>query len=173
MSNLKNGLDRDIKAGCPKLPCQYLTTFAFIQNNYGVRVSIVGCMELVGFSTQSGFIKGYIELRGDKIAIVDPGVLLGKDSIGVSSQTCLVLSEFEVSGQKTKLGVLVGDISEVLTIASHSSSCKDQIPSSANVEFVLKLGSNVDMQDLLKEIAKTMKENRILTKLYNTSFAPA
>ena len=173
MNNLGNDVDRDIEARCPELPCQYLTTFAFIQSDYGVRVSIVGCMELVEFSTQFGFIKGYIELRGDKIAVVDPGVLFGKDSIGVSSQTCLVLSEFEVSGQKTKLGVLVGDISEVLCIASHSSSCKEQIPFSVNVEFVLKLGSNVDMQDLLKKIAKTMKENRIFTKLYNTNFATA
>ncbi len=173
MSDLKNGLNRDTEAHCPQQSCQYLTTFAFIQNNYGVRVSIVGCMELVEFSAQANFIKGYIELRGDKIAIVDPGVLLGKDSIEVSPQTCLVLSEFEVTGQKTKLGVLVGDISEVLCIASHSSSCKEQIPSSANVEFVLKLGSSVDMQDLLKKIAKAMKENRISAKLYSASFAPA
>lgn len=172
MNNLEHDLKRDLKLGCPKRSCQYLTTFAFIRNDYGVRVSIVGCMELVKFPTQSDFVKGYIELRGDKIAIVDPGVLLGKNPMEVSQQTCLVLSEFEVAGQKTKLGVLIGDISEVLCIASHSSSCKEQIPSSANVEFVLKLGSSVDMQDLLKRIGRTMKENRISTKLYGASFVP-
>lgn len=141
----------------------YLTTFSFIRGSYGLRISVIGCMELGEIQTEEPILRGIIELRNERIAIIDPRVVNGLESTPIDGQTCIVVVEPVISGQRLKIGVIVEDLSEVLNIASCKMD-KQSSQNSMNVNFILKLGRENEGTELIEKISeylpKMSKNNR-------------
>lgn len=137
----------------------HLTTFAFVRGQYGLRISVVGCLELNAVEDPNAFVVGYTEIRGDVVAVIDPRSMFDLGSTPLEGQTCIVIIEPMIDGNKIKLGVLVEDISEVLNIASYnmgSVRMADDEPGSVNIDFILKLGKQANSRNLLGKIDEVL-----------------
>lgn len=148
---------------------KFLTAFDFARGSYGLRISVVGCMELVEFEESANFVRGFIELRDEKIAVIDPRILFEINSTPIDSQTCIVIAENFVGGKKIKVGVVVEDLSEVLNIASYKMDGSDVMNHSINIDFILKLSKKSDTLDMLRDIEKSMDTYSITNHCYKTA----
>ena len=146
--------------------CKFLTTFAFVRGGCGLRVSVVGCMELVEFSNIDDMVRGYIEYRGDKIAVIDPRLIHDSHPTPIDSQTCIVLVEPEVSGKRIRIGVIVEDLSEVLNIASYKMDKSSRTQGSANINFILEIGREDDSLTITRVIDASMRCQKIEHRAY-------
>lgn len=155
--NTSNISTADYSEGC----CKFLTTFAFVRGSCGLRVSVVGCMELVEFDNVEDMVRGYIEYRGDKIAVIDPHLIHTNLPTPIGPQTCIVLIEPEISGEKIRLGVVVEDLSEVLNVASLKMDKAPGTQGSTNINFILEIGREDDVLSITKVIDSSMKCHKI------------
>lgn len=146
---------------------KFLTVFAFIRGSYGLRISVVGCMGLTEFSERNNFVRGYIEHRGEKIAVIDPKMLFESDLTPINEQTCIVIIEPRIGSGSVRMAVIVEDLSEVLNIVSYKMEQQDEPHRSANIDFVLKLGRESDMFELVRSIGKSLELHSIDDHCYN------
>jgi purine-binding chemotaxis protein CheW len=64
------------------------------------------------------FMRGVINLRGSVVPVVDIRVKLGLGLTEKTVETCVVISEIVVDGERTVLGVLVDSLQEVIDLDS-------------------------------------------------------
>ena len=146
---------------------KFLTVFAFVRGGYGLRISVVGCMELIEFPEQNSLVRGFIEYGGEKIAVIDPKILSDSEITPINSQTCLVIIEPKVGSSVKKVAVIVEDLSEVLNIASYKIDNYEESRRNCNIDFVLKLGSESDLFELVRCIGRILENHSIENHHYS------
>lgn len=104
---------------------QYLT-FKLDQELFAVDIAKV--REVLEFTTMTkvprtpDFMRGVINLRGNVVPVVDMRLKLGLTMTEKTVDTCVVISEVAVDGERTVLGALVDSVQEVIDLdASHVS----------------------------------------------------
>lgn len=98
---------------------QYLT-FKLDQELFAVEIGRV--REVLEFSTMTkvprtpDFMRGVINLRGNVVPVVDVRLKLGLGMTDKTVETCVVISEISVDGERTVLGALVDSVQEVIDL---------------------------------------------------------
>jgi purine-binding chemotaxis protein CheW len=98
---------------------QYLT-FRLDRELYAVDIAKV--REVLEFSTVTkvprtpDFMRGVINLRGNVVPVVDMRLKLGLAQTERTVDTCVVIAEVLVDGERTVLGALVDSVQEVLEL---------------------------------------------------------
>jgi purine-binding chemotaxis protein CheW len=98
---------------------QYLT-FKLDQELFAVEIGRV--REVLEFSTMTkvprtpDFMRGVINLRGNVVPVVDVRLKLGLGMTDKTVETCVVISEIAVDGERTVLGALVDSVQEVIDL---------------------------------------------------------
>jgi purine-binding chemotaxis protein CheW len=102
---------------------QYLT-FKLDQELFAVEIGKV--REVLEFNTMTKvprtpeFMRGVINLRGNVVPVVDVRLKLGLGMTDKTVETCVVISEIAVDGERTVLGALVDSVQEVIDLdATH------------------------------------------------------
>src|SRR5512135_276773 len=62
------------------------------------------------------FMRGVINLRGNVVPVVDMRLKLGLTQTEKTVDTCVVIAEVEVDGEKTVLGALTDSVQEVIEL---------------------------------------------------------
>jgi purine-binding chemotaxis protein CheW len=100
---------------------QYLT-FKLDQEVFAVDIGKV--REVLEFTTMTkvprmpDFMRGVINLRGNVVPVVDMRLKLGLTMTERTVDTCVVISEVAVDGERTVLGALVDSVQEVIDLDS-------------------------------------------------------
>ncbi len=102
----------------------FLTAFAFKERHYGLEISIVGCTELVPAPNLPECIVGVIYLDRKAIPVIDLKKKFGVGMTTISDTACILLAEDKENDRAFSIGVIVGDISDVLTVASEKMDHK-------------------------------------------------
>src|SRR5438046_2575808 len=93
---------------------QYLT-FYLGEEEYGV--NLLRVREIIQYDTITrvprtpAFIRGVINLRGTVVPVVDLGQKFGRPEATVTRQTCIVIVEPVVDGERTIMGVISDQVS--------------------------------------------------------------
>ncbi len=108
-------------ANATNLTSQYLS-FRLDQESFAVDIGRVReVLELTSLTKVPGtpeFMRGVINLRGSVVPVVDIKVKLGLGLTSKTVETCVVISEIVVDGERTVLGVLVDSLQEVIDLDS-------------------------------------------------------
>lgn len=88
------------------------------------------------------FMKGVINLRGNVVPIIDMRMLFGMDTGEITVDTCIIIVEVDIDGQRTMLGALTDSVQEVIDLGSEQ------------MEPAPSLGTRVD-NDFIKAMGKT------------------
>jgi purine-binding chemotaxis protein CheW len=98
---------------------QYLT-FKLDQELYAVDIAKV--REVLEFTAVTkvprtpDFMRGVINLRGNVVPVVDMRLKLGLTQTEKTVNTCVVITEVDVDGEKTVLGALADSVQEVIEL---------------------------------------------------------
>ena len=130
---------------------KYLT-FYLENEEYAVEIlkvqEIIGMMPTTHMPGLSDFIKGFINLRGRIIPVIDMRKKFGMESIEDTNETCIIV--IQTGG--LLMGIIVDKVSEVLDI-------KDE-----NIEDIPALGANL-RTDYFKGIAKSNDNIKLIFDL--------
>lgn len=133
-------------------------TFLIGEETFGIKLSNV--MEIVGIQPTTempempDYIKGIINLRGRIIPVMDVRLRLKKPRKDYDERTCVIVVEFgDVS-----IGLIVDNVSEVLTIPADSIAEKPQFNSAACAGYVENIGKLAGKVILLISCEKLLKE---------------
>jgi len=82
------------------------------------------------------FIRGVINLRGSVVPVIDLFVRFGRPACDVAHRTCIVILELSQGDGTAELGVMVDNVSEVLSIAAREVEPAPAFGSDIRTEFI-------------------------------------
>jgi purine-binding chemotaxis protein CheW len=82
------------------------------------------------------FIRGVINLRGAVVPVIDLCVRFGRPVTAVAQRTCIVILELAQGDTAAELGVMVDNVSEVLSIAASEIEPAPAFGNDLRTEFI-------------------------------------
>ena len=82
------------------------------------------------------FIRGVINLRGSVVPVIDLYVRFGRQPGAVAQRTCVVILELAQGDGAVELGVMVDNVSEVLSIAASEIEPAPAFGNDLRAEFI-------------------------------------
>ena len=126
---------------------QYLT-FKLDQELFAVDISKV--REVLEFTTMTkvprtpDFMRGVINLRGNVVPVVDMRLKLGLSMTERTVDTCVVISEISVDGERTVLGALVDSVQEVIDLDADNVAPPPHMGSRIDASVIRGMGKRDD-----------------------------
>ena len=118
MPHIAKTIDQAVKSMANK-EGKYLT-FAMAGEDYGIGIfrvkEIIGMKTITSALRTPGYVKGWINLRGKVIPVIDLRLRFGMESTSYTEKTCVVVVEITSKRQKILAGMIVDSVSEVLNI---------------------------------------------------------
>ena len=98
------------------------------------------------------FMRGVINLRGSVVPVVDLRLKFGMSRTESTVNTCTIIAEVEVDGDRTVLGCLADSVQEVLDLEAGSISPPPRIGTKLRTEFIKGMGKRDDRFITLMDI---------------------
>jgi purine-binding chemotaxis protein CheW len=143
---------------------QYLT---FRLGDGVFALDIARVREVLDFTTVTkvprtpDFLRGVINLRGSVVAVADLGLKLGMAMTKRSVNTCVIIAEIDVDGEKTLLGALADSVQEVIELDADALQPAPRIGARLNTEFIHGMGKQNDRFIIVLEIDKVFSTDEI------------
>jgi len=119
-----------------------------------------GCREItVPTDPPPSPFRGLIELDGQPIPVMDPTARFSAEETQVSDSSCIVASDSscivvidrEYESQRVRIGVIVGDIDEVMQLAAGVGTASAGAAISVNMDLIVRMFDTSNPQELLAE----------------------
>ncbi len=100
---------------------KYLT-FVLAREEFAIRVlkvrEIMGIQDITAVPQTPGYVKGVINLRGKVIPVVDLRLKFCLPEAEYTRRTCIIVVQVQAAGVSLLTGIVVDEVSEVLTLAA-------------------------------------------------------
>lgn len=123
---------------------QYLT-FKLGEENFAVDVT--KAQEILDFVAPTRvpqtppFMLGVINLRGSVVPVIDLRRKFGMPEGEQTRDTCIIVMEIEVDGERTVVGALVDSVQEVLDLNTEDLEPPPRIGTRLKTEFIKSMGN--------------------------------
>jgi purine-binding chemotaxis protein CheW len=144
---------------------QYLT-FVIAGEEYAV--GILQVKEIIQYDTVTRvpktpcWIRGVINLRGGVVPVVDLAVKFGLPETPISGSTCIVITEVELGGEQTVMGVLADAVSQVIDLRPDDIEVPPSFGTSIHVDYLLGMGKVGKKFVLMLDIDKVLSSEELL-----------
>ncbi len=108
------------------------------------------------------FMRGVINLRGSVVPVVDLRLKFGMSRTENTVNTCVIITEVAVDGEKVILGCLADSVQEVLDLEAGSIAPAPRIGTKLRTEFISGMGRRGDRFVILLDIDKVFSAEEIL-----------
>ncbi len=98
------------------------------------------------------FMRGVINLRGNVVPVVDMRMKFGLSATEQGGNTCIIIVEVEVDGERTVLGALADSVREVLELGPGQIEPPPRIGTRLNIEFIKGMGKNDEQFIIILDI---------------------
>lgn len=136
---------------------QYLT-FRLEEETYALDISRVHSVldfdKLTKVPKTPDFMRGVINLRGSVIPIVDLKLKFDLSETEKGIDTCIIISEIELDGEITVLGILADTVEEVITLEPEKIEPAPHIGTKVNTEFIKGMGKQSENFIIILDIDK-------------------
>jgi purine-binding chemotaxis protein CheW len=155
---------------------QYLT-FKLDQELFAVDIGKV--REVLEFTTMTkvprmpDFMRGVINLRGNVVPVVDMRLKLGLTMTEKTVDTCVVISEVAVDGERTVLGALVDSVQEVIDLDASNVSPPPHMGSRVDAAVILGMGKREDQFIMILDLDKVFTASELRSSNAIAPVAPA
>ncbi len=122
---------------------QYLT---FTLDDETFALDIAKVREVLDFTTVTKmplnpeFLRGVINLRGAVVPVADLRVTFGMSRTERTVNTCVIIAEIEVNGERTLLGALADSVQEVVELGAGNLEPAPRIGTKLNADFIKGMG---------------------------------
>jgi len=128
----------------PTTTMQYLT-FKLGEENFAI--DVIKAQEILDFVTPTRvpqtppFMLGVINLRGSVVPVIDLRRKFGIPEGERTRDTCIIVMEIEVDGERTVVGALVDSVQEVLDLDTEDLEPPPRIGTRLKTEFIKSMGN--------------------------------
>lgn len=125
---------------------QYLT-FKLGEENFAI--DVIKAQEILDFVAPTRvpqtppFMLGVINLRGSVVPVIDLRCKFGMSEAERNRDSCIIVMEIDVDGEKTVVGTLVDSVQEVLDLDAENLEPPPRIGTRLKTEFIKSMG-NID-----------------------------
>ena len=146
---------------------QQIVVFELANEHYGVDIasveSIVKLQSITSVPQAPGFVEGVTNLRGTVLPVIDLRKRFGLQARDTSKDNRIVV----VSLNKTKVGMIVDSVSEVLRIPEETIEPAPPMVTSINSSFITGIAKVEQKLIILLDLAKILsqKEETKISKL--------
>lgn len=143
---------------------QYLS-FTLEDETFAIDISKV--REVLDFTTVTkvpqtpDFMRGVINLRGGVVPVVDLRLKFGMTETESSVNTCIIIAEVTVEGERAVLGALADSVQEVFDMMPDDVEPAPKIGTQLNTEFLAGMGKKNDDFILLLDIDQVFSAEEI------------
>ncbi len=126
---------------------QYLT-FRLADEVFALDIGKV--REVLDFTTVTrvprtpDFMRGVINLRGNVVPVVDMRLKFGMSAAEKTVNTCVIITEVEVDGERVILGAMADSVQEVLDLEQGQIEPPPRIGTKLNTDFIRGMGKRDD-----------------------------
>lgn len=104
------------------------------------------------------FMRGVINLRGNVLPVVDLRLKLGLSKTEKTVDTCVVITEVEVDGERTVLGALADSVQEVIELDPNQIVPPPRMGTRIQTDFILGMGKRDEQFVILLDINRVFTE---------------
>ena len=108
------------------------------------------------------FMRGVINLRGNVVPVVDMRLKLGMTMTEKTVNTCIIIVEIDLDGDKTILGALADAVQEVLDLEPDMIEPAPSIGTSLRTEFIRGMGRD-DQFIIILDIDKVFSVDELFS----------
>jgi len=143
---------------------QYLT-FKLGEEMFALDIAKV--REVLDFTTVTRvprtpeFMRGVINLRGSVVPVVDLRLKFGMTRTESSVNTCIIITEVTVDGDRTVLGALADSVQEVIDLVPGDVSPAPRIGTRINTEFIRGMGKRDDRFIILLDVDRVFSTDEL------------
>ncbi len=143
---------------------QYLT-YKLADEIFAFDISRV--REVLDFSTitkvpkMPDFLRGVINLRGAVVPVVDLRLKFGMPKTDRTVDTCVIITEVNVDGERTTLGALADSVQEVMDLGPDSIEPAPKIGTGLNTEFIKGMGKHNERFIIILDIDKVFSAEEL------------
>ena len=152
---------------------QYLT-FKLDQELFAVDIGKV--REVLEFTSMTkvprtpDFMRGVINLRGNVVPVVDMRLKLGLTMTQKTVDTCVVISEVAVDGERTVLGALVDSVQEVIDLDASNVAPPPHMGSRIDASVIRGMGKREDQFIMILDLDRVFTADELRS---SNAVAPA
>jgi purine-binding chemotaxis protein CheW len=122
---------------------QYLT-FGLGEEVFGLEIAqvreVLDYTPITRVPRMPGFMRGVINLRGAVVPVVDLRLKFGMSETERSVNTCIIIVEIDLEGERTVLGALADSVREVIDLEQGQIEPAPRIGTSLRAEFIRGMG---------------------------------
>jgi len=143
---------------------QYLT-FKLGEEMFALDIAKV--REVLDFTTVTRvprtpeFMRGVINLRGSVVPVVDLRLKFGMTRTESGVNTCIIITEVTVDGDRTVLGALADSVQEVIDLVPGDVSPAPRIGTRINTEFIRGMGKRDDRFIILLDVDRVFSTDEL------------
>lgn len=130
--------------------------FRLAQEDYGVSVlkvrEIIGLHDITALPRTPGHIKGVINLRGKVIPITDLRLRLNLSDANTTERSCIIVVEVQNNGVRHMMGMIVDEVSEVMTLAPADIESTPDFSQGIEVSCVLGVAKSKGKAKMLLDL---------------------
>lgn len=118
---------------------QYLT-FTLGNELFAVDIGwvkeILNDKKITSIPRMPDFIQGVINVRGNAIPVVDLRLKFGMEKTTLTINTCIMITDLEINGEKTTVGMLSDSVQEVLEIKQEHINPPPKLGTAIDTKFI-------------------------------------
>ena len=143
-------------------PTQFLT---FTLDKEEFAVDIFKVREVLEFTSVTRvprtpeFMRGVINLRGKVVPVIDLRLKFGMSRTETTIDTCVIITEVDVRGEKTVLGALADSVQEVIELEPRNIEPPPHMGMRVSIDFISGMGKRDEKFLILLDIDKVLSED--------------
>lgn len=107
------------------------------------------------------FMKGVINLRGSVVPVLDLRIKFDLHICEDTVNTCIVIVELPIEGEKTSIGIIADSVQEVITLEKGSIEPAPKIGTQLHSEYIEGMCKRNDDFIILLDLIKIFTQNEI------------
>ena len=107
------------------------------------------------------FMRGVINLRGSVVPVVDLRLKFGMSATERTLNTCIIIAEVSVGGERTLLGALADSVQEVIDLDPAQIEPPPRLGASVNVEFIRGMGKRDEAFVIILDVDRVFSTDEL------------
>ncbi len=138
---------------------------------YGLEIlkvqEINGITDVTRVPRTPDYVLGVINLRGRVIPVIDLRAKFGMESVENTDRTCIIVVQMDREDGKATVGIVVDEVSEVLTISEDQITAAPEFGDAVDADFIIGMGKLGHEVVILLDIQKVLtgEETMVLSGL--------
>jgi purine-binding chemotaxis protein CheW len=144
---------------------QYLT---FKLDNEVFALDVATVREVLDFTVVTKiprtpeFMRGVINLRGSVVPVVDLRLAFGMSATEKTVNTCIIVMEVRLEGERTIIGALADSVEEVIDLEPDQIECPPQLGTSIRTDFIRGMGKRENRFLMILDIDRVFTADELL-----------